>query len=90
MTIQQSVSKAGWAKGLGAILGLALVLSAVAAPAWADRDDRDWRAHEVHARDWHRHYVVPPPHYVYAPPAVYVPPPEPSPGISLILPIHFH
>ncbi len=37
-----------------------------------------------------RHYVVPPPHVIYAPPPVYYPPPPPSPGINLILPLHFN
>jgi hypothetical protein len=83
---------------LGALTALGMVLTlGMVAPAHADRDDRgrgydrDWRAHEIHARQWHRHYyVAPPPHYVYAPPPVYYPPPEPSPGINLILPLHFN
>ena len=74
-------------KYLGAMTALAFVLTlGLAAPAHADRD---WRGHEVRVHDWHRHYVVPPPHYVYAPPPVYVAPPPPSPGINLILPLHF-
>jgi hypothetical protein len=66
-------------------LALAAVLSSVfVTPAFADRDHGRDRGH----RDWHDHrgaYVYAQP--VYAPPTVYVAP-QPSPGISLFLPIN--
>ncbi|HSY29411.1 MAG TPA: hypothetical protein VK832_18015 [Burkholderiaceae bacterium] len=66
-------------------LAVAAMLSSVlVTPAFADRDHgRGDRGH----RDWHDHrgaYVYAQP--VYAPPTVYVAP-QPSPGISLFLPI---
>lgn len=59
---------------------------ALTAPAQAD----DW--HRGHDRDWHRwhHGWDRDPHVVYAPAPVIYAPPEPSPGINLILPLHFH
>jgi ABC-type Zn2+ transport system substrate-binding protein/surface adhesin len=47
----------------------------------------EWREHERRAHHWHEVEVVPPPAVVYSPPPV-VYAPAPSPGISLILPIH--
>ena len=86
-------------RGLGRVvtgLGLAMVLvAAFASPAHADDrergrgPDREWRAHEVHARRWHQVHPVYEPGYVYAPPPV-VYAPQPSPGINLIIPMHFN
>jgi hypothetical protein len=73
-------------------IGAAVVIAAVAGSmvataAFADRrDDHRWRGHE---RGWGRGYPAP---YVYAQP-VYVPPPvyyppQPSPGVSLFVPLN--
>jgi hypothetical protein len=73
-------------KKIALTAALALIMAGAFATT-AMADDRAWRGHVVHARDWHRHYD---PHVVYAPPVVYSAPPEPSPGINLVLPINFH
>jgi len=71
-------------------LGLACVM-VIAAPAMAvpPHDDREWRDHARHARDWHRPHpvVVESAPVVYAPPAVVYEPP-PSPGLNLIIPLN--
>jgi hypothetical protein len=52
--------------------------------------DRDWRAHETHARGYWRRPSHDP-HVIYAPPMVYAPPPmEQSPGLNLVFPLNFH
>lgn len=73
------------------VLGLALVAVLVSGFAASARaDDRDWREHERRARHWHVVHPVPVPGYVYAPPPVVYAPPPPSPGINLIIPLHFN
>ncbi len=83
---------------------MAIALSSVIAslslgPAFgAERHDerrgRKVERHYVRGRRPHRHappivvYQPPPPPVVYAPPPVVYAPPPPSPGISLIFPIH--
>jgi hypothetical protein len=80
------------------ILALTMIGSfALMQPAKADNwhDDHgrgrgpNWHArHEWEERRWHRPRVVYQPRVVYAPPPV-VYAPQPSPGINLILPLHF-
>ena len=53
------------------------------------REAREWREHERSAYYWRSHrslYYYP--GYVYAPPPVVYYPPEPSPGISFIIPLY--
>jgi hypothetical protein len=50
-------------------------------------DRRDWREHRRYVRPAPPVVYAPPP-VVYAPPSVVYAPPPPSPGISLIFPIH--
>lgn len=76
---------------------VAVAVFGVAAPAFADRDDRghdrhEWREHERHERREHRPGVVYQPGYVYAPPpVVYAPPPPPplyaGPSLNITIPI---
>ena len=50
----------------------------------------EWREHERNARRWrqeHRRHHEP--EVIYAPPPVYYAPPEPSPGINIVIPLHF-
>ncbi len=70
-------------------LGFCVALLAVGSAHADIRHDRDWNRHAVAA---HRYWHGPHPArgYVYAPPTVYAPPPPPSPGINLILPLHFN
>lgn len=82
------------------MVALAVIIGTMAAsPARADWDDRKGHGGEWHERGWddhshraygwyhaHPHYA---PAYVYAPPPVVYYPPE-SPGINLIVPLHFH
>ncbi len=92
-TTSKKLAKLGHQFGLFAIaLTLVTTIGAIAAPqARADA----WHDRGRHARDWHHRYYGPggvliaePPPVVYAPaPVVYAPPP-PSPGISLIVPLH--
>ena len=79
-------------------------LSSMAAPAWADRDDRhreDWHSHAREAREWHhRHwhngrtvYDDREPYVTYAPPVIVEPPPpvveESEPGVNIVVPLNF-
>lgn len=80
------------------------VIASAALPHTAKADDDDWRGrgrgYERHEEEWRRHewevrhhrhlYPVPPPAVVYAPPPVVYAPPEPTPGINLVIPLHFH
>jgi hypothetical protein len=81
----RTISKVLMTLALAGVMGTALI-----GPAMADMrgHDRDWHAHEVHARGWHHDHPNYEPGYVYAPPVVYAPPPEPSPGINFIIPLH--
>jgi hypothetical protein len=81
-----------------ALAAILLLAGATVRPALAEEHGRgemrgnrheDWREHEVHAREWHRHHVIREPGVIYAPPPIYSPPPPPSPGINLILPLNF-
>jgi hypothetical protein len=70
---------------LASVLGAA-VLAATLGMGVARADDHDRDRHH----DRHRHgygYVAPPAYYA-PPPVVYAPPP-PSPGINLVIPLHF-
>ncbi len=73
------------------VLALTAVMgSAVVNPAMADpRHDRGWDRHAHDAGRWHHAHPRYVPGYVEAPPVVYAPP-QPSPGINLVLPINFH
>ncbi len=77
------------------MLLLAMIMGvAISGTAHADRDDRgrghDWDHHARDAGRWHHAHPYYVPGYVEPPPVVYYPPPQPSPGINLILPLHFH
>jgi hypothetical protein len=74
-----------------AIVAMAMAPSAKADDRNGRGDDRDWRGHEMHARDWHRGHPHYDPHVIYAPPVVYAPPPPMpvSSGINLIVPLNF-
>jgi hypothetical protein len=80
-------------------LALALLIGVSAGPAFAqDRygppERGGHRGYDERARRDHRRhrpvrvYQPPPPPVVYAPPPVIYAPPPPSPGISIIFPIH--
>ena len=88
--------------GLALTIALAAAIGglSLAVPARAD-DDRGRnvqhghdQGHGDHAeRERRDHHPAPAyyrePAYVYAPPPVYYAPPEPSPGLSLIIPLNF-
>ncbi|HEU0117297.1 MAG TPA: hypothetical protein VFR09_01580 [Alphaproteobacteria bacterium] len=82
---------------MGAAFAVALTASASPAhAAWVNgphgpdyRHER-WDDHARHNHAWyvaHPHYV---PGYVVAPPPVVYTPPPPSPGLNIILPLHFN
>ena len=88
---------------LAGAVGLGTAAPAYAAPPHNDRGHNDGGYHDNRGRHegWHRpaHYAHPygygsygygPSYVVAPPPVVYYGPPEPSPGINLILPLNFH
>ena len=102
MTVSLFGKRHTWLGKVAATAVLAVVLTtAIAGPALADRDgdhdryhrgaydDREWRWHERHARDYYVVHPRPIPRVVYAPPVVYEPPPQPA-GLSLFFPLDFH
>jgi hypothetical protein len=75
---------------LTSVLMAALVVMSMgfAAPAHADpRGHGRGGGHWDHYHHWHGGYA---PGVVYAPAPVVYAPPEPSPGINLVVPLHFH
>ena len=93
---RSSLSKILTAAAFGSVIVGISIVPALSQDHERGHEDRDrHERHESYDRHSHRRYGHPaPPPVVYAPPMVYAPPPviyappPPSPGISLIFPIH--